>query len=300
MSSGNNEPQSLVRGFENKKLLTILCILLVAAIIAAIWVLVLDNLRRNNSVTSLWSAYTGLATNTTIPITATDLNQIDQRNTWGTDELSGLTQQVISLIPGHLSVVGLQGQEGKPGKDGQDGVNGRNGTDGVDGVAVCAFGQCASLQTTDPTTLEVGSINVDGTVSASFFEGDGSNLDNLNASRINVGTLDSSLFPSNLTLPGSLTIGLDGTSISQVRVFTPTLNPSSVAAASTAEEIYAVSGLVTTDIIYVNKPTYTAGCGIVNARVSATNTLALTWMNAQTLLSCDPPSEVYNIVAIRS
>ena len=105
---------------------------------------------------------------------------------------------------------------------------------------------------------------------------------------------------SDLSLTSTLQLGEDGTAISQIRIFTPVLNPDTVSAASTAEEEYAVNGLSTDDTVIVNKPSHTSGCGIVNAVVSADDTLALTWMNADVALDCDPPSELYSIIAIRS
>lgn len=98
----------------------------------------------------------------------------------------------------------------------------------------------------------------------------------------------------------AVTVGASGTAITQMRVYTPTLDPASVAAASTAEQTYTVTGLTTADKVIVNKPTMTAGCIIGNARVSAVDTLAITWGNVQASTACDPGSEVYNIVAIRS
>jgi hypothetical protein len=61
-----------------------------------------------------------------------------------------------------------------------------------------------------------------------------------------------------------------------MRVYTVTIDPAAVTAASTVEQTYTVTGLATTDTVYVNKPSHTLGCGIVNARVSAANTLAIT------------------------
>ncbi len=103
-----------------------------------------------------------------------------------------------------------------------------------------------------------------------------------------------------LNVTTSITIGSSGTALTQMRVYTPTLDPSSVAAASTAEQTYTVTGLSTSDTVYLNKPSLTTNCGIVNVRVSATNTLAVTWLNVNAIGACDPASEVYRLVAIRS
>lgn len=60
------------------------------------------------------------------------------------------------------------------------------------------------------------------------------------------------------------------------------LSPAIVAANTSAEQTLTVTGLVaaTDYIIGVSKPTAQAGLGIVGWRVSANDTLALTFMNA--------------------
>ena len=79
---------------------------------------------------------------------------------------------------------------------------------------------------------------------------------------------------------------------SMPRGFSVTFNPSSVSANSTSEQTFTVSGANTNDVVVVNKPTHTAGLGIVNARVSAADTVAVTFMNT-TGSAIDPPSETY-------
>lgn len=75
-----------------------------------------------------------------------------------------------------------------------------------------------------------------------------------------------------------------------------TFNPASVASATSAEQTVTVTGVKSGDIVVaVNKPSATAGVGIVNARVSAANTVALTFMNA-TAGAVDPGSESYTFM----
>lgn len=83
------------------------------------------------------------------------------------------------------------------------------------------------------------------------------------------------------------------------RIIETTLNPAAVAANTTAEETFTVATLTTSDRVFVSKPSLTAGVGIVNARVSATDTLAITFVNA-TGGSVNPPSETYSILVVRS
>lgn len=104
---------------------------------------------------------------------------------------------------------------------------------------------------------------------------------------------------STTLLPGGLQIGRSGTALTQARVYTPTINPASIATATSVEQTFTVTGLTTADKVVVIKPTCTTGVGIVNARVSAADTLALTFMNA-TAGAVDPASEVYTVLAFRS
>lgn len=90
-----------------------------------------------------------------------------------------------------------------------------------------------------------------------------------------------------------------GTDITKIAVYAPSLTPASVAAATSAEQTFTVNGLTTADKVVVNGPSVTAGTGIVGARVSAANTLAITFMNA-TAAALTPTAGTYNIIAIRS
>ena len=93
--------------------------------------------------------------------------------------------------------------------------------------------------------------------------------------------------------------GDTGTAITNIRIYSQSLDVASVAAATSAEQTFTVTGLTTADKVFVNKPTASAGLGVVNARASAANTLALTFMNA-TAVAIDPAAETYQIIAIRS
>lgn len=96
----------------------------------------------------------------------------------------------------------------------------------------------------------------------------------------------------------STTVG-GGTAITKIAVFAPSLTPASVAAATSAEQTFTVTGLATTDKVIVNGPAIAAGTGIVNARVSTADTLVLAFMNA-TAAAVTPTAGVYNVVAFRS
>lgn len=83
-----------------------------------------------------------------------------------------------------------------------------------------------------------------------------------------------------------------------VQTFSKSLSPASVGANSTAEQTFTVAGLQIDDIVFVNKPSYQAGLFIGNARVSAINTLAITFVN-NTGGGIVPTAETYKMVAIR-
>lgn len=83
-----------------------------------------------------------------------------------------------------------------------------------------------------------------------------------------------------------------------VEVFEATINPTAVAANTTAEQTFTVTGLETDAAVIVSKPAHTTGLSVGNARVSAQNTLALTFANV-TAGAIDPPEETYKVLAIR-
>lgn len=86
--------------------------------------------------------------------------------------------------------------------------------------------------------------------------------------------------------------------IPKVQTFTVTINPTSVGANTTSEQTVTVAGLSTSDIVYLNKPSHTTGLIIGNVRVSADNTLSVTFANV-TAAPIDAASETYKLVAIR-
>ena len=81
-------------------------------------------------------------------------------------------------------------------------------------------------------------------------------------------------------------------------VITFVYDPASIAAATTAEQTVTVPGVRLGDYLGVIKPTLTAGVGIGNVRVSAADTVAITWVNA-TAGAVDPPSETYQALVFR-
>lgn len=69
-----------------------------------------------------------------------------------------------------------------------------------------------------------------------------------------------------------------------------------VATITTAEQTVACAGLNVGDVVVVNKPTAQAGLGIVGARVSAKDTLAITFGNPTAGSITPTASEIYKVV----
>lgn len=85
----------------------------------------------------------------------------------------------------------------------------------------------------------------------------------------------------------------------QLHDFDVVIDPSSIAANTTAEQDVTVSGLAENDLILsLTKPTLTAGIGVVNTRVKTADTLSITFLNT-TGGAIDPPPETYKLVVIR-
>lgn len=80
-----------------------------------------------------------------------------------------------------------------------------------------------------------------------------------------------------------------------LRVYTVTLSPAQVAANTTAEQALTVTGVTTADtLLNVVKPTTQAGLGIVGARISAANTIAVTFSNNTGVAITPTASESYD------
>lgn len=77
------------------------------------------------------------------------------------------------------------------------------------------------------------------------------------------------------------------------------LSPAAVSANTTAEQTFTVNGLVAGDMAVVTKPTSQAGLGVVNSRVSAANTLAITFSNNTGGSITPTASEVYFVLVSR-
>lgn len=96
------------------------------------------------------------------------------------------------------------------------------------------------------------------------------------------------------------TVGASGTALTQLRVYSQSLTPSATAAAiGTSAQTFTVTGLSTSDKVYVNTPSTTALCPVVGARASATNTLQLEFATL-TAAGCTPAAGTYTVFAVRN
>lgn len=77
-------------------------------------------------------------------------------------------------------------------------------------------------------------------------------------------------------------------------------NPASVAANTTVEQTTTVDGLKSDDIVLrVIKPSHTAGISVNDGRVTADNTLGITFTNASGS-PIDPGEEIYTVIYIKN
>ena len=76
------------------------------------------------------------------------------------------------------------------------------------------------------------------------------------------------------------------------------LDVASVDANTSAEQTFTLTGLKTTDLVFVRKPSLSAGLVIGNARVSAADTLAITFGNL-TASPINPSAETYKVFVFR-
>lgn len=86
--------------------------------------------------------------------------------------------------------------------------------------------------------------------------------------------------------------------IKSMGILTVAVDHASCAANTSIETTVTVKGLSTNDMVYVSKPTLEAGYGVVNARVSAADTLAIQVINT-TAGAIDETSETYQVLWVK-
>lgn len=121
---------------------------------------------------------------------------------------------------------------------------------------------------------------------------------NTNFSAVVADTFTGALTGTTATAGISMTVG-GGTAITKIVVYSQTITPASVAAATVAEQTFTVTGLTTADKVIVNHAATGNATGIAGVRVSAADTLAISFVNP-TAGALVPGAGTYSIVAIRS
>lgn len=106
-------------------------------------------------------------------------------------------------------------------------------------------------------------------------------------------------FSGTATGSDGLQVGASGTALTQVRVYSQTITPASVAAATVAEQTFTVTGLTTADKVVVNTAAIANSVGIAGSRVSAADTLAVRFVNP-TAGALTPTAGTWTVIAFRS
>jgi len=122
----------------------------------------------------------------------------------------------------------------------------------------------------------------------------------LTIARLNLADVNSSLNAIEGLLVADFSGSLGSSRIGGLFFGTAQLTPAIVAANTTAEQTFTVRGLVYGSVVIVNKPTAQAGLGIVGFRVSATDTLAITFSNNTGVGITPTAGETYLVFGGRS
>lgn len=95
---------------------------------------------------------------------------------------------------------------------------------------------------------------------------------------------------------GAITVGA-GTKLRKLKRYAPSLTPAAVTTNTTAEQTFTVNGVAVGDVVLsVVKPTAQAGLGIVGSRVSALDTLAITFANVTAATLTPTAAQTYQVV----
>lgn len=89
-----------------------------------------------------------------------------------------------------------------------------------------------------------------------------------------------------------------GTAARQIKLYSQTITPASVGSAVCAEQTFTVTGLTTADTVFYNPPATGNATSAAQARVSATNTLAVMYCNP-TAGALTPGAGTGKIVAVQ-
>ena len=91
-----------------------------------------------------------------------------------------------------------------------------------------------------------------------------------------------------------------GYNVNDMVTYSITLSPAQVAADTTAEELFTVTGIAATSLVYVSKPTAQAGLGICGYRASAANQIGITFSNATAGALTPTATQLYTVIEIKT
>lgn len=171
------------------------------------------------------------------------------------------------------------------------------------GVVGAGLGAVASITSSEQSVVVNGLLPTDiavgvqkPTLSAGLLNGAG-RISSANTLQIQfINATQASVTPSASEIYG-VTV-LNQSPISPFSVLRANITPTSVAANTTAEQTFTVAGLPFVNsspaTVFVNKPSFQAGLAIAGCRISAANTLAITFENV-TGAAIIPNTEIYTI-----
>ena len=103
--------------------------------------------------------------------------------------------------------------------------------------------------------------------------------------------------PNSSTIPDTVQSPVGN--VWKLASFTVALTPATVAPVSSAEQTFAVTGLLTTDLVSINSPANVASIGIVGTRVSAAGVLAINFTNSSATTTGTPAAGNYIVGVMR-
>jgi hypothetical protein len=166
-------------------------------------------------------------------------------------------------------------------------------------TTISASGQITSTVTTGTAPFVVASTTVVTNLNADKLDGKDWAAPAAIGGTTAAGATFTSVVSATVTATSLLQVGNAGTALSQVVVYSPSITPSSVGAATVAEQTFTVTGLTTADKVIVNPPAIANATGIAGARASAADTLAVRFVNP-TAGALTPTAGVYTVIAFRS
>lgn len=103
--------------------------------------------------------------------------------------------------------------------------------------------------------------------------------------------------PNSSTLPDTVQSPVGN--VWKIGAFSLTLSPTTIAPSTSAEQTFAMTGLLTTDVVYVSSQTPQAGLGIVGSRAKASDVLGITFGNLTAVSITITSGVVYTVSVLR-